>query len=125
MGKRGRKAKAEEIAFPVEALAMLHREVWLMIAKGLRSQFILSEEGAAEMAKFADLCLRQYAGPLLSEHAALAAYVMTQLTALGAVLVLRVPKEPTARIAPAPSAPRGGDVPDTFGKDLKGAAVPG
>lgn len=107
--KRGRppKAKVIEVSFPVEALAILHRQVWEGLATLFRSAYHLSEEAAREMASYADLCLRQYAGPALAEHSALAAYSMTVLTHLAALLVVKKPVETSAKPeAPAASGKR-------------------
>lgn len=89
-------AEPPGLPFPVEALALLHLELYGWLGKRLRSRYRLSEAGAAEMARYAELCIRQYLGPYLAEHAALAGYMMTQATALIAVVALRepAPKEP-------------------------------
>ena len=101
-----RRAAAPEpeptIPFPVEAIALLHLELWNALAKKLRSRYELSANGAQEMANYAELCIRQYLGPYLAEHAALAAYVMTQGAAVLALLALRDTPNPAA--APAPGA---------------------
>lgn len=78
-----------EVTFPVEALAFLHLELWNVIAVRLRSRWALSPEGAAEMARYGEIMIRQYLGPYLAEHAALAAYAVTQCTALVAVMAMR------------------------------------
>src|SRR5262245_46570393 len=41
-----------EVQFPVEALAVLHLEIWNAMAVKLRSRWQLSREGAAEMARY-------------------------------------------------------------------------
>lgn len=99
--KRKYTKRTDEIPFPKEALAVVHKGVWTFIAKSLRSDFTLTPQGADEMAIWADLCLRQYLSPYLAEHAALAGYVLTQCAAFGMVIALRRPKE-KATEAPAP-----------------------
>ena len=115
--KRGRPTKeeaaaaaaADAVPFPVEALAILHFELWRMVAASMRSRYQLSEEGAREMAAYAEVCIRQYVGPSLAEHTPLAAYLMTQGAAVMACFALRqVPGElaPGARrVEEAPGGP--------------------
>jgi len=91
-----------EVTFPIEAIAAVHGELWNALAKRLRSRWQLSEAGAFEMAKSGEIVMRQYLGPFLAEHAALAAYLMTQAAALLALLALR--EEPQQKPAPLPDS---------------------
>jgi len=91
-----------EVIFPVEAIAAVHADVWKALARRMRSRYQLSPEGAQEMARYAEVCIRQYLGPLLAQHAALAAYLMTQGTALVALLALR--EEPEKKPQPLPES---------------------
>jgi hypothetical protein len=91
-----------EVVFPVEAIAAVHLDLWNGLARKLRSRWALSREGAAEMARYGEICIRQYLGPYLAQHAALAAYAMTQATALIALLALR--EEPEKKPAPLPES---------------------
>jgi hypothetical protein len=100
--KRGRKPGSKNkpkdepvtplVEFPVEALSLAHREIWHFVAKRLQSQYRLSEEGAKEMGNYASLVIAQYLGPYLAKHQALAAYMLTQVTALTVIIVTREPK---------------------------------
>jgi len=107
-------ARAESI-FPPESLAELHTAAWTWIAKALRSRYQLSEKGALEMGRCADLLIRKYIGPALEDNAELAAYSFTQLTALLACVALRdAGDKPAAPAAPAAAAPRAPDPPPLY-----------
>lgn len=79
--------------FPLESLALLHTGIWNAISNRLRSDYKLSEQGAQDMALWANQVLKQYLSPYLAQHMALACYSLTQLTALSMCIVLRKPKE--------------------------------
>jgi hypothetical protein len=91
-----------EVTFPVEAIAAVHGELWNALAKRLRSRWALSEAGAFEMGRSAEIVMRQYLGPYLAEHAALCAYLMTQAAALLALLAMR--EEPQEKPKPLPDS---------------------
>jgi hypothetical protein len=96
-GKRGpgrpRKAPVVEIQYPIEAITQVHKGIWDWIAASMKSEYRLSEQGAHEMAVYADLCLRQYVTPVLAEHACLAAYLFSQVTALSVCVLMRKGKK--------------------------------
>lgn len=97
---------AADLPFPVEAIALMHRELWNALAERLRSRYQLSAEGAHEMATYAEICIRQYLGPYLAEHAALAGYLMTQAAALVSLVAMReAPKKPATPAVPQGLAP--------------------
>jgi hypothetical protein len=80
--------------------------IWTLIGKSLRSRYRITKPAADEMAKHADLVLRQYLGPVLADNAPLALYALTQFTALAAAFTLREPAQPvpkSAASAPASS----------------------
>jgi hypothetical protein len=81
------------VEFPIEALSLMHFEIWRYIAKRLKSEYKISEQGAKEMGLYASLCIKQYLGPYLAQHQALAAYLLTQTTALTICIVTREVKE--------------------------------
>jgi hypothetical protein len=93
--------------FPLEALALAHKGIWDFAGDRLRSDFRISTEGALEMARFADLCLRQYVMPFLADHAALAGYLLTQVSTLAAMIASRRP----GKVAPQPAPKEGTDAP--------------
>jgi len=108
-------ARAEPI-LPPESLAELHIAAWTWIAKSLRSRYQLSDKGALEMGRCADLLIRKYVGPALEGNAELAAYSFTQLTALLACVALRdIGDKPAAPAPPgAPAPPRAPDPPPLY-----------
>jgi hypothetical protein len=89
--------------FPVEALAEAHYQVWTLIGKALRSRYKITKPAADEMAKYADLVLRQYLGPALGDNAPLALWGLTQITAISACFALREPAAPAPMPAPLPA----------------------
>src|SRR6185503_4765534 len=105
----GRPTAASQITeFPIEALAEAHYHVWGLITKALRSRWRITKPAADEMAKYADLVLRQYLGPALGDNAPLALYCLTQVTAISACFALREGPAPKPDTAPgaAPPAPQ-------------------
>lgn len=134
--KRGRPpgaaaAPAEPvIPFPVEALAVLHRELWTIIARAFRSRYQLTEQGAFEMAQYAEICLRQYVGPTLAEHTPLAGYLMTQTAALLGVMALRAPTVDAETVPTAAEAPPAKERPPEYREppspqELGAGGIPG
>lgn len=76
-------------AIPVEGLIFLHKGIWDGIANALHSDYRLSEKGAKEMGDWASICIKQYVGPIASEHFPLMMYCLTQITALGVCIAMR------------------------------------
>lgn len=102
----GRPTAASQITeFPVEALAEAHYHVWTLIGKALRSRYRVTKSAADEMAKYADLTLRQYLGPALGENAPIFLWSLTQLTAIAACFALREPAAAQPDKAPGAAPP--------------------